>query len=528
MANDSDRSGPREHEHDRGASRVTTLEPPQPVAAPVPSTAPAPVRRLNKKERKLRKDQRRPLSSWERYRALTDVVEESLDLVDLADHKARFALVIMGALNALLFVMASQTDTFDAIPITARPVMTAFIVVYALVALYFVVQAIESLRPRKAQPRVSYLEAHGPEDHPVGLRFYEDIVVRSVEDYRTAWRDLRIGQLNAELAVQGHALAQINKAKYGAVRRLYLGLQIMTLMAVVLMAIGSYFVLSGKARRLDAKARERAGLSGLLGGAADGDLPEPTRLTDIGVREPSGVAADPRTGHVFLVGDDGSLAELDGAGKRLRAGPVKGNLEDVTVHTPSGNLVLLAEGSSELILYDAASSREVRRLKLDHDAVLGQPRGDRTQGFEGIAFREDPARPGGGVFYLTHQHAPALLLALAFDPAKATTVGGDTVLGRWPLGSHGDLTAVTWVPALERLLVIAEKDDQLLVVGTDGTLERELTLPGDQQEGIALDAQGTLWVADDKDKSLLRFENALEALQGRKPDGRGTGLRIPG
>src|SRR6185503_4992069 len=74
--------------------------------------------KLSKRERKLVKDAHRNLDSWERYRALTDVLSEALDLVDLADHKARFALIIMGALNALLFIMASQTDVFDAIPIS--------------------------------------------------------------------------------------------------------------------------------------------------------------------------------------------------------------------------------------------------------------------------------------------------------------------------------------------------------------------------------------------------------------------------
>jgi hypothetical protein len=42
-----------------------------------------------------------------------------------------------------------------------------------------------------------------------------------------------------------------------------------------------------------------------------------------------------------------------------------------------------------------------------------------------------------------------------------------------------------------------------------------MPLPGDQQEGLAFDPSGTLWIADDKDKSLLRVPGALDAIRRR-------------
>jgi hypothetical protein len=63
-------------------------------------------RKRAEKARELAEDAHRPLDSWERYRALCDALKEANDLVDLADHKARFALVIMGALNAVMFIVA--------------------------------------------------------------------------------------------------------------------------------------------------------------------------------------------------------------------------------------------------------------------------------------------------------------------------------------------------------------------------------------------------------------------------------------
>jgi uncharacterized protein YjiK len=453
------------------------------------------------------------------------VLDEAIDLVDLADHKARFALVIMGALNALLFIMASQTDVFDAIPASWRPVGAAVIVIYAAIALYFVIQAIESLRPRKAQPQVQYASETGLEDFPVGIRFYEDILSRDLEAYRRSWRELRIGQLNAELAVQAHALAQINKAKYGALRRLYFGLQLMTVMAALLLAVGSYFVLSGKATRLDEKR-------GLLGKARGSTFSTPRRFAQLGVAEPSGIAFHPQTGHLFVVGDDGKLAELDTSGKLVRSTAFPGNLEDVAVHTPTGNLVVLSELNSELILYDPAGQKELKRWRLDKPALLGRAGADPNQGFEGLAFRPDPGQPGGGMFYVTHQRKPAEVVAMAFNVNRpAGVLGGDLVKGRWELTAYEDLTAITYAAELDRLLVVSDAKDVLIVLRTDGSVERDVPLPGKQQEGIALDGQGNIWVADDRDKAVLMIERGLDTLrgeQGEPGDGRGTGLRIPG
>jgi hypothetical protein len=203
--------------------------------------------KLSKKQKKWIKDAHRPLDSWERYRALTDVLDEALDLVDLADHKARFALIIMTAINAVIFLLGARTDAIKDLPEGIRPWLLLGFILYILTALYFYLQAIESLRPRKAQPPVGYAGESDLEEHPLCLRFYEDILSRDLEAYRRAWRDIRIGQLNAELAVQAHALAQIIKAKYAALQRLYRGLQIMIVMGALLLIAGaiSYFFAGG-------------------------------------------------------------------------------------------------------------------------------------------------------------------------------------------------------------------------------------------------------------------------------------------
>ena len=186
----------------------------------------------------------------------------------------------------------------------------------------------------------------------------------------------------------------------------------------------------------------------------------------------------------------------------------------MTAHTPTGWLGVLDEQASEILFYDPVAQKWMKRWQLDRKGILDQEPGGDNTGFEGLAFREEAGRPGGGVFYLVHQRNPAMLIALTIDvTAHGATLGANAVLGRWPLEGHGDLTAVTYVPQLQRLLLVADKEDRLLVVRLDGSLEDEIPLPGQQQEGVALDPAGNLWIADDQDKRLLKMDAALPAIE---------------
>lgn len=236
-----------------------------------------------------------------------------------------------------------------------------------------------------------------------------------------------------------------------------------------------------------------------------------------GVAEPSGIAFHARLRHLFVVGDEGTLAELDGDGRVLQATPLGANLEDVAVHDPSGALVLLDEVRAELIVYDVQARAVQGRWKLDTAALTGRPPKGRD-GFEGLAFRPDPGSPGGGVFYLAHQRGPAMVIALAFDPAgRPGEIGASSVLGRWEFKGLRDLTALSWSPALGRLLLLADAEDELLVLSPDGAVEKRLRVPGVQQEGVCLDEAGSLWVADDRAANVVRYEGGRKAIEAATP-----------
>jgi uncharacterized protein YjiK len=487
--------GPKSAEATRGgkASRVTIVK-------------------LTKRQKRHLKDKNRPLDSWERYRALTDTLDEAIDLVDLADHKARFALVILAAVNVVLFLSADKLDALKGIPANLQVVLAGYLVVYIIFALYFFLQAIEALRPRKEALRqreeaeVAAASTGAPpvvDDYPLGIRFYEDVLRRDVEAFRKSWEEVRMGQLNAELAVQVHAMAGINSAKFAALRRLYKGLQIMTVMAVGLLGLAAFAGFVGTAR----KAAQP-----LLRGAEV--LGPATRIGQPGVKEPSGIVFHAGLGRLFLVGDEGAMSELDVQGQVVRTSKIEQQIEDVAVHPPSGDLLLISEKNAEVILYDPVGHREKKRWRVDVDAVLGTSATEKNQGFEGMTFRPDPARPGGGVLYLTHQRAPAMIVGLSFDPAAPVgLINASSVVSRWTVQGYEDFTGITYVPSLDRFLLIADSRERILVLRPDGSQEKRFPLPGEQQEGLSFDDDGTLWIADDKDKSVIRVPDALSRIE---------------
>jgi hypothetical protein len=196
--------------------------------------------KIRKKDLKRLRDSKRPLDSWERYRALVDASEEAYDLIDISNREARFALIVMGALNALPLVFLTRTDAISSLSQMERYVMATLLSGYAVLLLFFILQAIEALHPGWFKPELSgWSEQHT--DHPKGVRHFEEIITRTATEHWAAWQHIRLSQLNAELAVQVHSLAKKNHAKHLAVRRLYMGLRAMALMLFAVLVMYGVF-----------------------------------------------------------------------------------------------------------------------------------------------------------------------------------------------------------------------------------------------------------------------------------------------
>jgi hypothetical protein len=196
---------------------------------------------LSKKQLKRLLDGARPLDAWERYRALNDAIDEAYDLIDVSNREARFALIMLGGLNALILIAAGRSDLVASLDEQYRPWTGGLLVGYAGVAVFFLLEAIKALRPGKFRPDLGGWSADS-EDYPRRVRYFEDVVLRDVQGHWRAWREVQVEQLNAELAVQLHSLSQKNQSMRISLRRLYTGLRVMTLLVTALLMLFAFSV----------------------------------------------------------------------------------------------------------------------------------------------------------------------------------------------------------------------------------------------------------------------------------------------
>ena len=192
-----------------------------------------------KAERKRQKDlerftETRPLDPWERYRALSDHVDHLLDVTELADRKTRFALVILGALNAVNVLIAIRAPQIDADGLN-HTFIQVYVAGYVLISLYFFVYAIMALRPRAGRMHRAG-EARAGGGVP-GLRLMDDMLATDIDDYYELWKRAEVGQLDREMALQAYLLARANADKFAAVHRVFRGLLLLVGLTGVLVAI---------------------------------------------------------------------------------------------------------------------------------------------------------------------------------------------------------------------------------------------------------------------------------------------------
>jgi hypothetical protein len=207
-------------------------------------------RKRRKKEEKALSKERRPLEGRERLRVLTDLVGEERKLIETADHKARFAFVIMGAVNLALLVFGTREQVIASIPAGAKSWLAALLVPYGVLTFSFCLWAVEVLRPHVGEYAAELAEARrreqasgqpGLEDAPLGLFHWTDILRKDPKEYERLWSEVRLGQVNAELSMLAHALAHVNDAQYKALHRLYRGLQLLTVLAAMVMGLLGVF-----------------------------------------------------------------------------------------------------------------------------------------------------------------------------------------------------------------------------------------------------------------------------------------------
>jgi hypothetical protein len=246
--------GTGNHPHDGPAapSRLVLAADSTPATEPGPTIDDAEqIREQRRRTEKHRRDAERPPNAWEKFRIIIESLTEGRQVVEIADHKARYALVIMGVLNALVFVAISRWHLIGDLPPSVKPWLVGVLIAYTGLSFAFVLNAIDCLRPRELDkaaaatrppPAIRGLAERVPA--PRGLLVWEAISRHAAADLYREWDRARMDEINAEAIAISHTLSHLIRAKYRALHRLYRGLTALVVIAAVILGLSAYFTFS--------------------------------------------------------------------------------------------------------------------------------------------------------------------------------------------------------------------------------------------------------------------------------------------
>lgn len=224
---------------------VATAEPPPDLHLVGSFDTDVEPKRPSRRARKHQRDQTRNLRGWEQYRALWDGVDFKRQLLNMGDKKVRFALVIMGAANAVLFVVMSRDPMLHLLPTQARMGIAVLLVIYAITTFLFMRHAVEALRPA---PEAIHEDAgeweerelsHGVVDHTrhAGFIIRGPLANLSFEDERRLWSRARLSDVNAELILFNRASSVLLWRQTAQLRKVYKDLKTLVMLTAMILAV---------------------------------------------------------------------------------------------------------------------------------------------------------------------------------------------------------------------------------------------------------------------------------------------------
>lgn len=249
--------------------------------------------------------------------------------------------------------------------------------------------------------------------------------------------------------------------------------------------------------------------------------------------EPSDLVWHPRLQRLYGVSDGSAqvssrLFSMTSSGSAFSFTPVSGDLEGICLADPASDFLYIGiEQPNAIAEFSLVSSTVTRTFSLDH-WMTGAPR----EGLEALTFVPDALHPEGGLFYAGLQQ-DGTIYRFSLPILTSATSTSVTFIDSFRPVDRNDLSGLHYDRDRDALFAIYDSPNVIRAMRPDGTLIEEWTLPGMDQEGIAL-AGNVLYVADDSG-AVVRYVPEPSALTlgvtvvaavaiGRRGGGRLLGL----
>jgi len=202
------------------------------------------------------------------------------------------------------------------------------------------------------------------------------------------------------------------------------------------------------------------------------------------------------------VSDEGEIAEIETDGTPVFNLKIPGDLEDVTVHPETGFLYLVREGEDVILEFDPDKKEVTREFPINRE-YQGDPNflkkkvDEYDNGVESIAFILAPEHPEGGTFYMGNQWDPSCIMEVLVPLKSSKAKTAEARIIRVLPFIINDPAAIFYDSKTGLLNVVSDADNILVELTLDGKFIKEYAFPGDEQEGLARDDEGYLYIAQD-------------------------------
>jgi uncharacterized protein YjiK len=218
--------------------------------------------------------------------------------------------------------------------------------------------------------------------------------------------------------------------------------------------------------------------------------------------EPSGIVYHPQRNTLFAVSDDGIVAEIKKDGSRVATFDVGGDLEGITFVPGTGLLYIAVEAEDVILEFDPDKREVTRRFPINRefrdDRNFLQKQTDRyDNGIESIAFVADEKNPEGGTFYVGNQWDPPMIMEVLVPLRSSQAKEAVARIIRVLPFKMDDPAAMYYNSKTKLLNVVSDADNILVEITLAGKLVHQYAFLGDNQEGLARDDEGYLYIAQD-------------------------------
>jgi uncharacterized protein YjiK len=217
------------------------------------------------------------------------------------------------------------------------------------------------------------------------------------------------------------------------------------------------------------------------------------------IKEPSGIVFDKERNSLFVVSDEGSVHEISPDGKLLKSKKeIGGDLEGITIDSQSGLLYVAVENEEKILEIkpdDLSIKREFYISRQFEGKTVLEEGGN---GIEGIHYDNQTE----SLFVVNQaldskkEADASALLEIEFPESKLSSGSVLEIIGYHPFDIN-DLSAITQKEKAG-LYIISDENNKLLYFSfATNEYEEICDLQGDDQEGIAFDESGNIFIAQD-------------------------------